>query len=321
MILMVHNEEFQNEKALVAENSLYRIVCLPEFGGKLVSFYDKAIQKEFLFQNPKPRFCHASLGSDFSEFEACGLDDAFPSIDACSVLIGDHCIEYPDHGEIWSSCFKSFHDDKAIHLVCNSKFLPYRYEKTYVLDNDGLTIDYLIANTGKEAFPCIWTFHCLLMIEEDMHLVFPSDTRQILNVLNNERLGPAGSVLPFPLYRSPDGQMIDLGNICSPKKNSMEKFYINQRLSEGVCGMYYKQSNTLFKLVYDIEKLPYLGFWKTLGGYRGDYNCALEPSNGFYDSIDTAMQYNACPKLSAQETLSFSLRLTTEHLEEEEYDA
>ncbi len=43
-----------------------------------------------------------------------------------------------------------------------------------------------------------------------------------------------------------------------------------------------------YKLGWDKDKLPYLGFWITDGGFRGDYNCALEPSTGYYDSIDIA---------------------------------
>ena len=39
---------------------------------------------------------------------------------------------------------------------------------------------------------------------------------------------------------------------------------------------------------YDADKVPYLGVWKTQGGYRGDYNIALEPCTGVYDDLYVA---------------------------------
>jgi hypothetical protein len=64
-----------------------------------------------------------------------------------------------------------------------------------------------------------------------------------------------------------------------------------------------------FLFTYDANKLPYLGFWRTLGGFRGDYNCALEPSNGFYDSIAKAQENKTCPILESGEVFSFQLHM------------
>jgi hypothetical protein len=64
-----------------------------------------------------------------------------------------------------------------------------------------------------------------------------------------------------------------------------------------------------FLFTYDANKLPYLGFWRTLGGFRGDCNCALEPSNGFYDSIAKAQKNKACPILESGKAFSFQLHM------------
>ena len=63
------------------------------------------------------------------------------------------------------------------------------------------------------------------------------------------------------------------------------------------------------QLEYDSTMLPYLGFWATGGGYRGDVNCALEPTNGYYDGIPNAWQHNACPVLTPDETWNFTLSI------------
>ncbi len=309
---MVRQEEFLNEKALVVENKFLRVVCLPEFGGKLVSLFDKRIHKEFLFKNPHNAFRHAQTGSDFSSFEACGLDDAFPSVDAGSILVGEALVPYPDHGEIWSAPFSYTTGDDEITLTYTSGLLPYQYEKTYSLDEDNLKIAYVIKNIGQFSFPCIWTLHCLLSYEEGMELILPDDTQEVVSAFASPRLGPLGIAYPYPMAQTPERGVIDFRKVDSPTMPCMEKFYIHHKVTEGLCGVRYCKSNTVLWFEYDETKLPYLGFWKTLGGYRGDFNCALEPTNGFYDTIERARQNEACPELFPGEKLMFSIRIKSE---------
>lgn len=315
---MIRQEEFLNEKALVAENESLQVVCLPEFGGKLVSFFDKRIHKEFLFQNPQKAFRHAKTGSDFADFEACGLDDAFPSVDAGSVLVGGALVQYPDHGEIWSAPFSHKTGCEVITLTYTSALLPYHYEKTYSLDGGSLKIGYKIKNIGQFPFPCIWTLHCLLVYEEGMELVLSGDTHEVVNAFTSLRLGPLGTVYPFPIAHTHENSVIDFRKVDSPTIPCMEKFYIHHKVSVGHCGVRFRQSNTVIWFEYDEDKLPYLGFWKTLGGYRGDFNCALEPTNGFYDTIERSRQNRACPELLAGEEMVFSIRIQLERDKSEE---
>jgi len=310
---MIQIEKFHHKKALILENASMRVVCLPDFGGKLVSLFDKQLHKEFLFQNPKKSFRHADLGSKFADFEACGFDEAFPSIDSGEVYIENSLVHYPDHGEIWSACFQEKMKNEVISLEFSSKLLPYRYEKNFSLDEQGLQITYEITNTGKVQFPCIWTLHCLLDYEKGMNLLFPPDTKEAVNVFSSSCLGEQGAILPFPIFENPKIGLIDLRTVDSHFPCEMEKYYINHKISKGLCGMHYSQTNTTIWFEYDENKLPYLGFWKTLGGYRGDFNCALEPTNGFFDSIEKSQQNGICPVLLPGGTLKFSLHIRIEH--------
>jgi hypothetical protein len=52
-----------------------------------------------------------------------------------------------------------------------------------------------------------------------------------------------------------------------------------------------------------------LGIWVTEGGFRGDYNCALEPTNGYYDNIDTARKEGRLFKLKPKERLNFIIEI------------
>ncbi len=55
-----------------------------------------------------------------------------------------------------------------------------------------------------------------------------------------------------------------------------------------------------YLIQYDPLVHPYLGVWITKGGFKGEYNCALEPSNGFYDSLALAYENKKIPLLKAR---------------------
>lgn len=73
----------------------------------------------------------------------------------------------------------------------------------------------------------------------------------------------------------------------------MKNFIYAERVSEGKCGIDYRGKDVQADIEWDNNVLPYLGFWITAGGFRGDYNCAWEPSSGYYDSVSRALRNNA----------------------------
>jgi galactose mutarotase-like enzyme len=291
------------------ESDTTKVVCLPQFGGKLVSFFDKKQQFESLFQNPHRGFEQAPPFADFATYEACGFDDTFPSIESGIVTVGNRTYQYPDHGELWSAAFQAEKVSDSLKLHFTSKILPYSFDKTYTLNEAGLTISYYIKNNGNEAFPCFWTCHCLVNVEEGMDLIFPKDTKEVINVMKSDRLGSPLTSYNFPIDLDRNNQAFDFSKVIPPSLSSCDKYYVKHKVEQGRCGYHYVQSGMNFLFTYDANKLPYLGFWRTLGGFRGDYNCALEPSNGFYDSIAKAQENKACPILESGEVFSFQLHM------------
>ncbi len=63
---------------------------------------------------------------------------------------------------------------------------------------------------------------------------------------------------------------------------------------------------------YDAQALPYLGFWITNGGYRGERNFAFEPATGYYDTVNCARGRGRLKTLAPGEKLCFSLMLEIE---------
>lgn len=296
-------------KSVELSNDKLRIIIIPELGGKIASVYNLEKDFELLFQNKENNYKIPELYSNFAQFDASGFDDAFPGIESESVMINEEKLLYPDHGEVWTTPFMYRIENDKLIMSCRSSILPYQYSKILYLEENSLVIHYEITNFGEYPFPCLWTMHCLINCCPDMELIFPTGTDKIELAQDSKFLGKKGEIHPFPLTESLDGNDYYLNRVLPPQSKNTEKYYVNGKVSEGKCGAYYPQKDVCFMIKYDANKLPYLGFWVTEGGFRGDYNCALEPSNGYYDSIDTAKKNNALPILEPNQKMQFSLEL------------
>lgn len=306
---MIEECVFKQCQAVKLENEVIRVVILPSMGGKVASIYRKDKDFELLYQNREAVYKKAKMYDAYSNYDVSGFDDAFPSIDMSKVNIGNKEILYPDHGEIWSADFTYKIEDEKIQLMYESSIFQYRYRKAFSISEDTLIAEYEIFNFGKEEFPCIWVMHCLIVCEEDMELIFPKDTKEIINVFNHEFLGEVGKVHSYPITRTCEGKPYELNKILPLASNNMEKYYVKGAVTEGICGAYYPSKDIKYRIYFDRNKLPYLGFWITEGGFRGEYNCALEPTNGYYDSIDIAQRERGLYSIKPGETFTFTVRI------------
>lgn len=291
-------------KIITLENDVLRIELLPEAGGKIISFFRKDKDFELTVKGKNDRNVRPSEKDGFASF-AYGMDEAFPNIDAEEINWKGRRLVYPDHGEIWRREFKVLEQDaRETKLAASSAEFGYRYEKKLSLRGWELKIAFHIINEGKEELPCIWTWHGLMRYEEDMEILLPPEITHCRNVLGGGILGEAGKIYPVdsPLY---DFRRVPKRNTCS-----MVKFYGEERVTEGCCGFFYPSRNVKCLLKYDRQALPYLGVWITAGGFQGDFNCALEPSSGFYDGIGNAQKLGRLPVLRAGEKLGFEFSVS-----------
>lgn len=306
---MIRESVFKGVKSFELENAVIKAIVLPDVGGKVASLYRKDKAFELLFQNKEEIYTKSTLYAPFELFDASGFDDAFPTIDSCKVMVGGREVLYPDHGEIWSATFDYEVQGEKLVLKYHSKILDYSYEKSFELEEDRLKVSYNIKNTGEHHIPCLWAFHCLINCEEDMEIIFPEGTEQVLNVHGSKHLGEIGTVHNYPIAKTPLGEAFNLNKVLPLSSNNTEKYYALGKVEKGQCGAYYPSKDVHYNVYFNKEVLPYVGFWVTEGGFRGDYNCALEPCNGYYDSIDIAEKNNALYVLCPKEELNFNIEI------------
>jgi galactose mutarotase-like enzyme len=240
---------------------------------------------------------------DFSLGDASGFDDAFPSIDPEIVSIGGKQAAYPDHGEIWTLVLRAALLEDGVLLKGESRLLPYSYQKEIRLDGDKVVYRYRITHTGGEPFPCLWACHCLMRYEPDMRLFYPKDAEYAENVMESKELGACGT------RHALSGGEYDFTSAPPPDSLSMVKYYLQGRVNEGLCGCRYPTQKVACDMEYDAHALPYLGFWLTAGGYRGEYNFAFEPATSYYDSISCSKATQTVYMLEPGRPLLFSVTL------------
>ena len=305
-------EEYKGMQACILENEKLEVRIHPGLGGKVASLvfkpagFEAAAQTNWEHRRPmeeEPRF---------SDFDSSGLDEVFPTINECSLDGQDAGFYYPDHGEVWSTAMDCEEEEGALKMSFESPKNPYRYEKKLQLKDSSLRWQFRITNTGDRAFPCLFALHGLMRYEPDMRLLYPSSVKEFLNVYTSPELGEDGTV--FQVEDGTTGHAgslrYDFRQVPPPEPMTRIKYYVNGPIQKGVCGYEYPSQGVRCILRFPADKLPYLGFWLTAGRYRGEYNCAWEPSSGFYDSTEIASKNGTLTRLQPGETVIYDLSLS-----------
>ncbi|QFT89484.1 hypothetical protein FIU87_12565 [Bacillus sp. THAF10] len=280
---------FKGLKCVILENESIQAIFLPDYGGKLASFIDKKRNKEWLFQSKEASLEIPPYGADFSAYDSSGFDDVFPSIDRC--LCPESGKEVPDHGEVWALPWEMETKNEILSLKVKSPVFPYILCKDIRLKSNGLHFHYRVINLDNERpFYYIWTPHALLHCSTSTEFLTESHMKTIMSVEHgSEHLGEWGTIHSYPLTTSiKTGDLLDLSKVEAVEAGNCEKYYFLEKAKSGKCGVKDMATGAFLMYEYPPEKIPYLAVWKTQGGYRGDYNIALEPCTGVYDNLYVA---------------------------------
>lgn len=284
------------ETIITLENETHRAQIYLNRGAKTGSFMLKSTGFELLAQPKDARYPLLRPGMPFSEGDASGFDDVFPSMGEEIVILDGRERSIPDHGEIWTLPMRAEISENMATFTGNGRVFPYTYQKRVSLEMDTLRYSYQIANRGQSPLPCVWVCHCLMRLEAGVRFEFPERSVELVQLFPD-----AETVV--------DRRNAERDYCHPPAPGRAMKFYFTEPVREGRCAAYYPQSGTMAEMLFDPETLPYLGFWITTGGYRGDQNFAFEPSNGYFDTIQRAKRQNRLRELAPGDKLCFDLAI------------
>ena len=274
------------------ESETLRLKVIPELGFKIASIVYKPLEKEFLFQPTDGKYRLPKFGDDFSKYDTSGFDEMLPTVDACLYPEGRmKGSSLPDHGDLWSLPFSVNIEEEKIVGKVRLKSLPLSFEKKISFkDETTIMMEYKVKNLGDEKTYYLWTLHGLNNFDDDTEFVFPGDAGEVINVQGDEDLN-----------------LMDLKDLSAYEDKKSYKYYFLGDIEAGTAALRYKKERLQYTINYDSKINPYLGVWITKGGFKDEYNCALEPSNGFYDSLDLAYRNEKLASLEAGEEQSWSI--------------
>ena len=293
--------------ALALENELIRTVIVPNLGAKIVSLFDKTCQHEWLAAPMRP-VKQTSYAADFVSQDMSGWDEMMPTIVACD-WDGAHL---PDHGEVWSiPWLLEKNTDSAISLSVMGTAMPYRFARSVSFTaSDCLKLEYSLTNTGERAFPYLWTAHPQFVADPQTRIVLPPEVKQMVNVVDNDpNWGKAGSLRAWPEAVAANGVVQRLDRVGTVEKHACRKFYISPEQGIAWAALAQERLGCQLHLEWSLAEIPYLGVWVDEGSYNAAPVAALEPSSGYYDSLERAALNQKVTILEPGETRHWTLIL------------
>jgi hypothetical protein len=297
---MISHSSYKNKSSIVLENTKIRAEFLPEQGSKMASLFNKETGYEYLIQRPDKIYRDQPFDGTFVDGECSGYDDMFPTIDICEYETDPwKGVKMADHGEVWALPWAHTHNDISLNMSVKGVRFPYELEKNIsFVSEDTLRLDYTLTNPGTFDFEFLWAGHLMINIEEGTVVKVPDDCREAVTVLTNGE-GNFGDINNWPLFKDKNG-INYRADLCRPKVvKGFEKYYFNNKLTDGWCELKYPDNKTKLKISFPVETVPYLGILMNEGGWDDLYNIIIEPCTICYDRPDVAKKYGQLSKIAA----------------------
>jgi galactose mutarotase-like enzyme len=306
----IYPTEWHAQPAWALEDQAARVVIIPALGAKIVSLYDKRHGYEWLVGPQRP-LKPVIYGSSFIAQDMSGWDEMFPTINACDYPIpGDYAGQFlPDHGEVWALPWQvESQQDGGLVLRVDGVALPYRLRRRAALASPGvLLLDYQLENTGASPIAYLWAAHPQFVAAEQTAILLPESAAQVVNVIQGEVWGAAGERYPWPHPRSKDGRSWELERVRPADSHDCRKFYLPSESPASWAAVVNRQLGCSLRMEWSPEELPYLGIWVDEGTFNPQPVVALEPSNGYYDSLQAAVANQRVGRIQPGKRQSWSL--------------
>lgn len=312
MSIQISNSTYKDQPAVTLQSESMRAQFLPSIGGKMSSLTDTASGFDVLMHRPGDAYRMQPYAGVYVDGECSGLDDMFPTIEACHYeRFPWRGTELPDHGEVWSLPWSHAVEDEQLRMTVHGVRLPYRLDKTVRFAGARtLRIDYTLSNLSPFPFDYMWVAHPILTMDEDSRLILPEGTKRIVSVFSSGgELGAHGDEFDWPIATLPNGQQRDLSRMAPKSTARAAKYWVKGPMTEGWCALTYPSRKLKLTLDFPIETVPYLGILPNEG--VGDlYNMFLEPATASFDRPDDALKRGQCPQIAGNSSVVWHLAIS-----------
>lgn len=281
------------------ETGEIRVELIPGLGGKVVSLLYKPTGKEWLVQSDLQALKQPAYGSNFGDADMSGWDECFPTIAPCAAEAGG-ALMLPDHGEVWALAWDAEVSEGRIDCSVGGVALPYRLGRSlYFTSPDTLRMAYRAENLGESPLQFLWVPHPQFAVSEPTRIELPPSAQEMLCVFGGAAR-QEGRTYAWAAEADVDASQTGDGR----------KFYAPGKVSEGRCGLFCERSGNWLRMDFDPQRVPYIGVWIDEGMFNRQNAIALEPSIGYYDSLDRARANGTAQTILPGQACEWSLTVS-----------
>ena len=296
--MSISTEKKNGIEILVLKSNHLSVSVAPALGGKILSVYNRSLEKEFIWTNNNlsPEIHHA--GDDYDSNFFGGIDELLPN-DIPETIEG---IAYPDHGELWTCQLHYEISGERIFLSGTLPLSQLQYQKTIYLDPKSpvIHLDYKIKNTSAGQRNFLWKLHAALDVAAGDRLVTKAKRAQVVDPQYSRFTNT--KEFEWPLIEGIDASVVP------QKNNSMDFFYLYD-ISNAEMQLEDKDGKTLFSYQYDGNVFPYQWYFASYGGFLNHYAVILEPCTTMPISVTEAKEKKQCTVLEPGEELVTSVKI------------
>jgi hypothetical protein len=268
------------------ESEWLRVGVCPEVGGRIVSVLWKPGDRELLWRNPALTLRLELPGTAYDPSFFGGIDDLLPS-DVPERIDG---IEYPDHGEVWTTPLEGRLEGRELFLEGALPACGLRLERRMSLCSVEPRIDaaYRISNAAPARRSFIWRIHAALAVDPGDVIACPARTARVAD----PDWSRFRSLQPFrwPFIEGKDASVL-------PVPDGSSDFFFLQDLAAGRLGIDRRRLGLSVVFSFDPAVLPCACIFLSHGGLLGHHVAVLEPATSPGVSVAEALASGTCRTL------------------------
>jgi galactose mutarotase-like enzyme len=288
--------------AWTLESDRLRVVTTPSIGAKITSIYDKTAAHEWLVAPADRPFGPLAYAAPYIEQDMSGWDEMYPTIKPCTYPVpGPYAgTALPDHGEVWALPWQvESTADEALTLTVEGRALPYRLSRTLALCDDAtVNLHYVAANTGLHPIAALWAAHPQFTATPRTRIRLPDRVTELYNVRDIPAWGDWGLRYAWPETTDRHGTRVRLDRVAPPEARTCRKMYVPPETPIEWAGLVEEGADHGLLMQWKPAEIPYLGIWVDEGAVNSVPTAALEITDGFHDSLETAWENQRCPVIA-----------------------
>jgi hypothetical protein len=269
-----------------AENEQIAFEIAPQLGGRILSVYNKKLEREFLWHNQNLTLIRNEVGADYDSNFWGGIDELLPN-DLPETI---DSVSYPDHGELWTAALghSVTSDGVTAEGLLPLSGLYYRKTLSFLENEPVIRIDYNIRNDSRATRHFLWKLHAALEIEEGDKLL--TSARRAKAVYAESSRSGSEDEFAWPSIRSVNASEV-------PAYDRTMDFYYLYDVPESRMAMLTGRGSYLFEYAYDGQIFPYQWYFASYGQFDGHYTAILEPASAMPVSVQEAQGLMQCSVL------------------------